>query len=151
MSIYRLKVRIPPPPVYRTATYSPLWYHSQYDHRVSNGDVRWLVFPVYRLASENERPNSSLAVGYLLLGVQLYVLSTVESLFLFHLLFMSWFICTGRWFMEGLGVFRDRPNNYVPWTVLKFALDSFKDFFNIICSWNVLTYVFHYFKDFSWT
>ena len=74
MSIYRLKSQYTPPPVYRTVTYSPLRYHSQYDHRVSDGDVRWLVFPVYRLVSENERPNSSLAVGYLLLGVQLYVL-----------------------------------------------------------------------------
>ena len=59
VSIYRLKSPYTPgpPPVYRTVTYSPLRYHSQYDHRASNGDVRWLVFPVYWLASENERPN----------------------------------------------------------------------------------------------
>ena len=33
-----------------------------------------VVFPVYRLASKNERSNSSFAVGYFLLGVQLYAL-----------------------------------------------------------------------------
>ena len=94
--------------------------------------------------------------------------------FLFYLRFMSWFICTGRWFVDGLGgVSRDRPNIYVPWSVLKFVLDSFKDFFNIICSWTVLiTFVFllfqrlflnimcswtvpkfvlDYFKDLYWT
>ena len=57
ISIYRLKSPYTPSPCIRTVTYSPLRYQSQYDHRVSDGDVRRLVFPVYRLASENKRPN----------------------------------------------------------------------------------------------
>ena len=45
-AIIYLSVGIPPPAVYRTVTYIPLRYHSQYDHRVSDGDVRWL-FSMY--------------------------------------------------------------------------------------------------------
>ena len=33
------------------------------------------------------------------------VVCTVESLSLFHLLFISWFICTKRWFIDKLGLF----------------------------------------------
>ena len=34
-------------------------------------------------------------------------------------------------------------------TVLKFVLDSFKDFLNIMCVLIVLSFVLDYFKDFS--
>ena len=43
-----------------------------------------------------------LPVGFLLL--QYSVLCTVESLSSLYLLFISWFICSGRWCMDKLGV-----------------------------------------------
>ena len=44
-----------------------------------------------------------LPVGFLLL--QYSVLFTVESLSLLHLLVISWFLCSGRWCIDKLGVF----------------------------------------------
>ena len=43
-------------------------------------------------------------VGFLLLRYS--VLFTVESLSLLYLLFISWFICYGRWCIDKLGVFQ---------------------------------------------
>ena len=44
-----------------------------------------------------------LPVGFLLLRYS--VLFTVESLSLLHLLVISWFVCSGRWCIDKLGVF----------------------------------------------
>ena len=51
-----------------------------------------------------------LAVGFHLLRYS--VVPTVESLSLFYLLFISWLVCTRRWFMDKIC----EPNIYVSWS-----------------------------------
>ena len=107
MSIDRLKgLYTPPPP--------PLYIEPQHIVRYGTTvnmiiasmmvmyNVRWLVFPVYRLASENKRPNSSLAVGYLLLGVQLYVLLSPCFCFISFLCLDLYVLGDDSWMVGGL-------------------------------------------------
>ena len=49
------------------------------------------------------QPHRGWPVGFLLLRYS--VLFTVESLSLLYLLFISWFICSRRWWIDKLGVF----------------------------------------------
>ena len=49
------------------------------------------------------RSHRALTVGLFLLRYS--VVCTVESLSLFYLLLISWFICGRRWFMDKLGIF----------------------------------------------
>ena len=64
----------------------------------------YYIFIFYHVADEMiELWKMTLPVGFLLL--QYSVLFTVESLSLLHLLVISWFISSGRWYIDKLGVF----------------------------------------------
>ena len=66
--------------------------------------------------------HQGLTVWFLLLRYS--VVCSVESLSLFYHLFISWFICTWRWFVDKLGIVHAKPNIYAAWSTSELRVRS---------------------------